>query len=63
MSYSSNSYPDKDTMIGLLSKYKSHVNIVPIDYTYSFGNQRAATTHRNRVQEYLFVGYDDSDMK
>lgn len=63
VSYSSNSYPDKDTMIGLLSKYKSHVNIVPIDYTYSFGNQRAATTHRNRVQEYLFVGYDDSDMK
>ncbi len=63
VSYSSNSYPDKDTMIALLSKYKAHVNIVPIDYTYSFGNQRAATTHRNKVQEFLFVGYDDSDMK
>lgn len=63
VSYSSNSYPDRDTMLQLLSKYKTHVNIVPIDYTYSFGNQRTASTHRNKVQEYLFVGYNNSNVK
>lgn len=63
VSYSSNSYPDKETMVQLLSKYKTYVNIVPIDYTYSFGNQRAASTHRNKVQEYLFVGYNDSNVR
>lgn len=63
VSYSSNSFPDKETMITLISQYKEHVDVVPIDYTYSFGNQHDASTHRNRVQEYLFVGYNDTDKK
>ena len=57
ISYSSNSLPTKDEMIDLLKQYKEHVEVVPIDYTYSFGNQNKAKTHRNNVQEYLFVGY------
>ena len=40
-----------------LAKYKEHVEVIPIDYKYSFGNQNDAKTHRNAVQEYLFVGY------
>ena len=42
---------------------KSHENllkqveVIPIDYKYSFGNQGHAKTHRNSVQEYLFIGY------
>ncbi|MCD8130044.1 MAG: Dam family site-specific DNA-(adenine-N6)-methyltransferase [Lachnospiraceae bacterium] len=57
VSYSSNSLPTQDEMVALMSKHKEHVEVVPIDYTYSFGNQKEAKTNRNRVQEYLFVGY------
>lgn len=57
VSYSSNSQPTQEEMINLLKKYKKHVDVVPIDYKYSFGNQNEAKTHRNSVQEYLFVGY------
>ena len=57
VSYSSNSLPTKDEMVAIMAKYKERVEVVPIDYTYSFGNQNEAKTNRNRVQEYLFVGY------
>ena len=57
VSYSSNSQPTQEEMIAIMSKYKKHVEVVPIDYKYSFGNQSEARTHRNDVQEYLFVGY------
>ena len=57
VSYSSNSLPSKDEMISLMKKHKKNVEVVPIDYKYSFGNQKTAKTHRNTVQEYLFVGY------
>lgn len=57
VSYSSNSLPSQEEMISLMSKFKKHVEVVPIDYTYSFGNQSMTKTNRNRVQEYLFVGF------
>ena len=57
VSYSSNSLPAKDEMVDLLKETKTHVEVIPIDYTYSFGNQKEAKTNRNRVQEYLFVAY------
>lgn len=57
VSYSSNSLPTQDEMVAIMAKYKKHVEVVPVDYKYSFGNQNEATTHRNSVQEYLFVGY------
>ena len=44
-------------MVALMKKYKEHVEVVPVDYKYAFGNQADAKTHRNSVQEYLFVGY------
>lgn len=34
VSYSSNSQPTQDEMVALLAKYKEHVEVVPIDYTY-----------------------------
>lgn len=58
VSYSSNSLPTKSEMISLLSKYKRRVEVVPIDYTYFFGNQKNVKTNRNRVQEYLFIAFD-----
>lgn len=57
VSYSSNSLPTQDEMLSFMAKYKSHVEVIPIDYKYSFGNQHDAATNRNKVQEFLFVGY------
>lgn len=57
VSYSSNSLPTQDEMVAIMAKYKKHVEVVPVDYKYSFGNQNEAKTHRNSVQEYLFIGY------
>lgn len=55
VSYSSNSEPTKDELLGLLSEVKDNVKVVPVDYTYSFGTRK--TVKRNNVQEYLFVGW------
>lgn len=57
VSYSSNSLPTQDELVDMMSNYKEHVEVVPVDYKYSFGNQRNAKTNKNTVQEYLFVGY------
>ena len=57
VSYSSNSLPTQDEMVAIMAKYKNHVEVIPVDYKYSFGNQNDAKTNRNSVQEYLFVGY------
>lgn len=57
VSYSSNSLPTQEDMVALMQKNKEHVEVVPVDYKYAFGNQADAKTHRNSVQEYLFVGY------
>lgn len=57
VSYSSNSLPTQEDMVALMKKYKEHVEVVPVDYKYAFGNQSDAKTHRNSVQEYLFIGY------
>lgn len=56
VSYSSNSEPNLHEMTSLLAKYKRHVDVVPIEYKYSFGNQRSKVgENKNSVQEYIFV--------
>lgn len=58
VSYSSNSLPTQEQMIELLAKYKSQVEVISVNHTYSFGNQGSKVNdNKNRVQEYLFVGY------
>lgn len=42
VSYSSNCLPDRERMIELLARHKKHVEVIPIDYTYGFGNQASA---------------------
>ncbi len=54
VSYSSNSLPNMEDMISLLKKYKNKVDVIPIDYKYSFGTRN--TVKRNDVKEYIFVG-------
>lgn len=55
VSYSSNSQPTREEIISLMSKYKRHVEVIDIDYRYSFANKNGDT--KNEVQEYLFVGF------
>lgn len=58
VSYSSNSLPTLDEIVAIMSKYKQRVEVIPVDYRYSFGNQGHKTSNnRNEVQEYLFVGF------
>ena len=58
VSYSSNSLPTQEQMLELLSKYKSQVEVISVNHTYSVGNQgNKVNDNKNRVQEYLFVGY------
>ena len=57
ISYSSNSFPNKEELCEMLSKYKSNVIVHEIDHTYSFGNQNHKIGNQNnRVKEYLFIG-------
>jgi DNA adenine methylase len=57
VSYSSNSLPAQDEMVAIMSNYKK-VEVVPIDYKYSFGTHgHKVGDNNNDVQEYLFVGY------
>ena len=58
VSYSSNSQPTLDEMVSLLSKHKNRVEVLPVDYKYSFGTHaHKVGVNKNKVQEYLFVGY------
>ena len=58
VSYSSNSLPTQDEMVAIMTKHKRHVEVIPVDYRYSFGNQaNKVGDNKNSVQEYLFVGY------
>jgi len=56
VSYSSNSLPNRETILRLLRKHKAHVEVVPVDHRYSFGNQgHKIGNANNKVSEYLFV--------
>lgn len=55
VSYSSNALPTKEEMVQMMKEHKENVEVIEIDYRYSFGNQSKES--KNKVQEYLFVGY------
>lgn len=58
VSYASNARPTLREMVDLMKKYKRHVEVVPVDYRYCFGNRgQGVEKNRNTVQEYLFVGF------
>jgi DNA adenine methylase len=58
VSYSSNSQPTLDEMVAIMAKHKRHVEVVPVNYKYSFGNHaHKVGDNKNDVQEYIFVGY------
>lgn len=58
VSYSSNCEPALDEMTSLMAAHKNRVDVIPINYRYSFGNHgHKIGNNKNSVQEYLFVGY------
>lgn len=58
VSYSSNSQPTMDEMTSIMARHKRHVEVVPVDYKYSFGTHgHKVGDNKNTVKEYLFVGY------
>lgn len=58
VSYSSNSQPTLDEMTAIMARHKHRVEVVPVDYRYSFGNQKhKVDDNNNAVQEYIFIGY------
>lgn len=54
LSYSSNAVPDAETILTLLRKVKSDVEVRRVDHRYSFGTHTGAA--RRQVDEYIFVG-------
>lgn len=54
LSYSSNGYPDLETLTGLMGKYKNKVVVKKKKHKYHFGNHKNVT--RSRVEEYLIIG-------
>jgi DNA adenine methylase len=56
VSYSSNSLPTRDEMVELLARHKRQVDVVEVDYRYSFGTQgHKVGDNNNSVREYLFI--------
>jgi len=54
LSYSSNAYPDLETLRALMGRYKRNVDVLEKDHRYHFGTHSAAK--RNLVREYLIIG-------
>lgn len=58
VSYSSNSLPTMDEMLSRIAIYKKHVEVIPVKYKYSIGNQsHKVGDNKNTVNEYIFIGF------
>lgn len=56
VSYSSNSVPDREDMVELLSRHRSSVEVFESSHRYSFGTHaHKVGQNRNEVSEYLFL--------
>jgi DNA adenine methylase/adenine-specific DNA-methyltransferase len=54
LSYSSNAFPDLDTLVLIMKRYKKTVKVYEKPHRYHFGNH--ANVNRSLVKEYLIVG-------
>lgn len=54
LSYSSNAYPDLETLCSMMRRYKKSVDVQERAHRYHFGTHSAAK--RNVVREYLIIG-------
>lgn len=56
LSYSSNAFPDLDTLISLMKNHKDFVTVKKKPHKYHFGNHSSVS--RSKVDEYLIIGYN-----
>jgi adenine-specific DNA-methyltransferase len=56
LSYSSNGYPDLETLVAIMRRCKREVEVVQRDHRYSFGTHQRVSADRTVVAEYLIVG-------
>ncbi|MEX2568045.1 MAG: DNA adenine methylase [Cyclobacteriaceae bacterium] len=54
LSYSSNAYPDLETLISIMKNHKSNIEVRTKPHKYHFGNH--STVSRSKVNEYLIMG-------
>jgi len=56
LSYSSNAYPDLETLVSIMKNHKMDVNVKIKPHKYHFGNHSSVS--RSNVNEYLVIGQD-----
>jgi DNA adenine methylase/adenine-specific DNA-methyltransferase len=56
LSYSSNGYPDLQTLVALLRRVKRQVDVVRREHRYHFGTHKGVAADRKLVDEYLIIG-------
>lgn len=56
LSYSSNGYPDLETLVGLMRRSKRRVDVVRREHRYHFGTHKGVAQERKLVDEYLIIG-------
>ncbi|HVE72169.1 MAG TPA: DNA adenine methylase [Thermoanaerobaculia bacterium] len=56
LSYSSNGYPDLETLVALMRRYKHQVDVVRREHRYHFGTHAGVADARKVVAEYLIIG-------
>jgi adenine-specific DNA-methyltransferase len=56
LSYSSNGYPDLQTLVALMRRVKRRVDVVRREHRYHFGTHKGVAADRKVVDEYLIIG-------
>lgn len=56
LSYSSNAYPDLETLVSIMKNHKSNIDVHSKPHKYHFRNHSAVS--RSKVDEYLIIGRD-----
>lgn len=56
LSYSSNGYPDLDTLKQMMGQYKKQIEVYTKEHRYHFGTHASVSADRAVVQEYLIIG-------
>lgn len=56
LSYSSNGYPDLESLVRIMRRYKPHIDVVQRPHRYHFGTHARVAESRALVSEYLIVG-------
>ena len=56
LSYSSNGYPDLESLVNLMKRYKENIEVFEHEHRYHFGTHNNVSKSRTTISEYLIVG-------